>query len=146
MRQIFAETVVDKAYSGLFEPNAKIDLQDRTIRAIVRLFENVDLSLTAFDVKGEAFEYFLGDTFTGGLGEFFTPRNVVEFICEAIDPRIGEKIVDPFCGTGGFLMYAFEVINEKIRKQDFSEEEKRSWRRRLSNESLYGSGADRSGL
>lgn len=138
VRQIFEETKKDNRYSGLFLPETTINLQDRTIRKIISLFENYDLSLTAFDVKGEAFEYFLGDTFTGGLGEYFTPRNVVEFIVEAINPKIGEKIVDIFCGTGGFLIYAFEVVSEKIRLQDFSEEEKEHWKYELSSRSLYG--------
>jgi type I restriction enzyme M protein len=138
VQQIFEETKKDSRYSGLFTPDATINLQDRTIRKIVALFENYDLSLTAFDVKGEAFEYFLGDTFTGGLGEYFTPRNIVEFMVEAIDPKIGQRIIDPFCGTGGFLIYAFEVVSEKIRLQEFSDEEKTRWRLDLSNRSLFG--------
>ncbi len=138
VKHIFEETKKDTRYAGLFLPETSINLQDRTIRKIVGLFENYDLSLTAFDVKGEAFEYFLGETFTGGLGEYFTPRNVVEFIVEAINPRISEKIVDIFCGTGGFLIYAFEVVGEKIRLQDFSDEEKERWRYELSSRSLFG--------
>jgi type I restriction enzyme M protein len=139
VRQIFDETKNDPKYAGLFAPDASIALQDRTIRRIVEQFEDFDLSLTAFDVKGEAFEYFLSDTFTGGLGEYFTPRNVVEFMVDAIDPKIGDRIIDPFCGTGGFLIYAFEVVSEKIRLQEFSEEEKVRWRLELSNRSLSGS-------
>lgn len=57
---------------------------------------------------------------------------------EAIDPKIGDKIIDPFCGTGGFMIYAFEVVSEKIHLNDFSDEEKSKWRIKLSNESLYG--------
>lgn len=138
VQTIFEETKRDHRYSGLFSPDDSINLQDRTIRKIVELFENYDLSLTAFDVKGEAFEYFLSDTFTGGLGEYFTPRNIVEFMVEGIDPKIGEKIIDPFCGTGGFLIYAFDVVSEKIRLQEFSEDEKTKWRLQLSNRSLFG--------
>lgn len=138
VRQIFEETKRDPAYAGLFPPEVAIDLQDRTIRSIVELFEDFDLSLTAFDVKGEAFEYFLSDTFTGGLGQYFTPRNVVEFMVDAMNLRIGERIIDPFCGTGGFLIYAFEVVGEKIRLQEFSDEEKARWRLELSNRCLYG--------
>jgi type I restriction enzyme M protein len=138
VKQIFNETKSHQRYAGLFDPNASINLNDRTIQKIVELFENYDLSLTAFDVKGEAFEYFLGDTFTGGLGEYFTPRNIVEFIVDAINPKIGDKIIDPFCGTGGFLIYAFEVVSEKIRLQEFSEDEKEKWRIELSNRSLFG--------
>jgi len=138
IRQIFDETKDDPKYSSLFSKEATIELQDRTIRKIVALFENYDLSLTAFDVKGEAFEFFLGDTFTGGLGEYFTPRNVVEFMVEAVNPKIGDKIVDPFCGTGGFLIYAFEIVSEKIRQQDFSDDEKAHWKEELSDRSLFG--------
>jgi len=138
VNQIFEETKNDERYSNLFSSDTKINLQDRTIRKIVSLFQNYDLSLTAFDVKGEAFEYFLGDTFTGGLGEYFTPRNIVEFMVDIINPKIGEKIIDPFCGTGGFLIYAFETVSEKIRLQEFSVEEKEKWKYELSNKSLFG--------
>jgi len=138
VQQQFQEIQNTKGFRELFPTDTKIDLKDRTIREIVRIFEKYDLTLTNFDVKGEAFEYFLGDTFTGGLGEFFTPRNVVEFIVEAINPKIGERIIDPFCGTGGFLIYAFEIVSGKIRLNDFSEEEKKKWKKILSDESLFG--------
>lgn len=138
VQQQFSEIQKVKGFRDLFPENTTIKLKDRTIKDIVSIFESYDLTLTNFDVKGEAFEYFLGDTFTGGLGEYFTPRNVVEFIVEAISPKIGEKIVDPFCGTGGFLIYAFEKVSEKIRLNDFSEEEKSKWKKVLSDESLFG--------
>ena len=138
VRKILEDTKEAPGYRDLFQADTEINLKDRTIRKIVSRFEDYDLGLTAFDVKGEAFEYFLSDTFTGGLGVYFTPRNVVEFIVEAIDPKIGEKIIDPFCGTGGFLIFAFELVSEKIRLQEFSEEEKGRWRLELSGRSLFG--------
>jgi type I restriction enzyme M protein len=138
VQQQFSEIQKVKGFRDLFPENTMIKLKDRTIKDIVAIFESYDLTLTNFDVKGEAFEYFLGDTFTGGLGEYFTPRNVVEFLVEAISPKIGEKIVDPFCGTGGFLIYAFEKVSEKIRLNDFSDDEKSKWKKVLSNESLFG--------
>jgi len=138
VQKMFSEIQTVKELNELFNREEKINLKDRTIKEIVEIFESYDLTLTNFDVKGEAFEFFLGDTFTGGLGEYFTPRNIVEFIVEANTPKIGAKIVDPFCGTGGFLIYAFEKISEKIRLNDFAEEEKEKWRTCLSNESLYG--------
>jgi type I restriction enzyme M protein len=127
VKQIFIDAKKTPSYRDLMAPEDDINLQDRTIRKIVQHFENYDLGLTAFDVKGEAFEYFLGDTFTGGLGEYFTPRNVVEFMVEAIDPKIGNRVIDPFCGTGGFLIYAFELVSEKIHLQEFSDDERRRW-------------------
>lgn len=138
VQQQFSEIQKTEGFKDLFPPDTKINLKDRTIKEIVRIFEKYDLTLTDFDVKGEAFEYFLGDTFTGGLGEYFTPRNVVEFMVDAVSPKIGERIVDPFCGTGGFLIYAFEIVSEKIRLNDFSDEEKAKRKKVLSDESLYG--------
>ena len=138
VQRILDEAKLKPGYAEIFSPDAAILLKDRTIRSLVSLLENYDLSLTSFDVKGEAFEYFLGETFTGGLGEYFTPRNVVEFMVEAVDPKIGEKVIDPFCGTGGFLIYAFESVSAKIRINEFSKVEKDKWRFRLSSESLFG--------
>jgi type I restriction enzyme M protein len=138
VRTIFSDAKKAPGYKDLISPEAEINLKDRTLRKIVQLLEDYDLSLTAFDVKGEAFEYFLGDTFTGGLGQYFTPRNVVEFMVEAVDPKIGDRIVDPFCGTGGFLIYAFELVSDKIRIQEFSDKEKARWREELSNRCLFG--------
>ena len=138
VQQQFAEIQQVGNFESLFPEKTVIELSDRTIKEIVKIFEDFDLTLTNFDVKGEAFEYFLGDTFTGGLGEFFTPRNVVEFMVEAISPKIGEKIIDPFCGTGGFLIYAFDIVSEKIKLHEFSEDEKDKWRVELSDRSLFG--------
>lgn len=138
VQQQFQEIQKVERYKGLFPSETIIQLQDRTIRTVVEIFEKFDLTLTNFDVKGEAFEYFLSDTFTGGLGEYFTPRNVVEFMVETFSPKVGEKIVDPFCGTGGFLIYAFDLVSEKIRLHEFAEDEKTKWRIQLSQESLYG--------
>jgi type I restriction enzyme M protein len=138
VRTIFSDAKKAPGYKDLISHDAEINLKDRTLRKIVQLLEDYDLSLTAFDVKGEAFEYFLGDTFTGGLGQYFTPRNVVEFMVEAVDPKIGDHIVDPFCGTGGFLIYAFELVSDKIRLQEFSDKEKARWREELSSRCLFG--------
>jgi type I restriction enzyme M protein len=138
VQAMFTEIQSSPMLVDLFPTKATINLSDETLKEIVLIFEKYDLSLTAFDVKGEAFEYFLSDTFTGGLGEYFTPRNIVEFIVEAVQPKIGERIIDPFCGTGGFLIYAFDIVSEKIRLNDFSEKEREKWQRALSDECLYG--------
>ena len=138
VQKILEEARERPGYAEIFSADSRLLLKDRTVRKLVSLLESYDLGLTEFDVKGEAFEFFLGETFTGGLGEYFTPRNVVEFMVDAVNPKIGEKIIDPFCGTGGFLIYAFESVSEKIRLNDFSSDEKQRWRHNLSNRSLFG--------
>ncbi|MDM2548386.1 N-6 DNA methylase [Mycobacteroides abscessus] len=138
INQIFEETKKDKKYSGLFTDSAEIELSERTVRELVKQFEKYDLSKTGFDVKGEAFEHFLGDTFTGGLGQYFTPRNVVEFIVEAVDPAPDDSVIDPFCGTGGFLIDHHERAAGKIRETKQSVKSKEEALRHLGEDCIFG--------
>ena len=100
----------------LFEPNDTIKIKQTSFEAIVKELQIYNLSTTSDDVKGIAFEKFLGKTFRGELGQFFTPRPIVNFMVELLDPQEGEVICDPCCGSGGFLIRAFEYVREKIEK------------------------------
>ncbi|MDT8413638.1 MAG: N-6 DNA methylase [Vicingaceae bacterium] len=86
--------------------------------------QTYNLSTTSDDVKGIAFEQFLGKTFRGELGQFFTPRTIVDFMVEIMDPQEGEIICDPCCGSGGFLIKAFEYVRAKIEESIHKEKEK----------------------
>lgn len=98
----------------IFESDERINLRPATVEAIVRKLESYNLSETSEDVKGIAFERFLGGTFRGEIGQFFTPRPIVEFIVRMLDPQEGERICDPASGSGGFLIRCFEIIREAI--------------------------------
>ena len=98
----------------LFDDNDKIRIKQASFEAIVKKLQIYNLSTTADDVKGIAFEKFLGKTFRGELGQFFTPRTVVNFMIEVLDPCENEVVSDPCCGSGGFLIRAFEYVREKI--------------------------------
>ena len=76
--------------------------------------ERFNLSATGDDIKGLAFERFLGDTFRGELGQFFTPRPIVDFMVDLLDPQESELVCDPAAGSGGFLIRAFEHVRTKI--------------------------------
>ena len=99
---------------SLFDPNEKIKIKQTSFEAIVKALEIYNLSTTSDDVKGIAFEKFLGKTFRGELGQFFTPRTIVDYMVEIIDPQEGESICDPCCGSGGFLIKVFEYVRAKI--------------------------------
>ena len=88
----------------------------RTLKTIVDDLSGLQLLDTDSDVKGDAFEYFLKHSVTVGndLGEYFTPRHIVRLMVDLVDPRYGETVYDPCCGTGGFLIYAFEYIKRKV--------------------------------
>lgn len=98
----------------LFDDKDEINIRENSFIQILEKLETFNLSDTQDDVKGIAFEEFLGTTFRGELGQFFTPRTIVDFMTEILDPQEGEVICDPTCGSGGFLIKAFEYVREKI--------------------------------
>lgn len=98
----------------LFSAQDKLEISEATFRRIVKELERFDLSKTGDDIKGLAFERFLGSTFRGELGQFFTPRPVVDFMVDLLDPKEGELICDPAAGSGGFLIRAFEHVRGAI--------------------------------
>jgi len=106
-----------KAYykvDDLFVATDKLDISEEAFRRIVKQLERFDFSETGDDIKGLAFEKFLGATFRGELGQFFTPRPVVEFMVGLLNPQEGELICDPAAGSGGFLICAFEHVRAQI--------------------------------
>lgn len=98
----------------LFDDKDEINIRENSFIQILEKLETFNLSDTQDDVKGIAFEEFLGTTFRGELGQFFTPRTIVDFMTEILDPQEGEVICDPTCGSDGFLIKAFEYVREKI--------------------------------
>ena len=110
---LFTET--RNFYSGahIFRDDEKINLKAATGRAIVKELEVYNLSDTSEDIKGIAFERFLGRTFRGEIGQFFTPRPIVEFMIRMIDPQSDDIICDPAAGSGGFLIRFFEIVREQ---------------------------------
>ena len=116
MQYLFKATKDEFADDKLFEPYETIKIKQYSFEQIVKELEKYNLSATSDDVKGIAFEHFLGTTFRGELGQFFTPRTIVDFMVEVLDPQEGETICDPTCGSGGFLIKAFEYVRDKIEK------------------------------
>lgn len=115
-QDLFDLTKQEFANDHLFDDNAKIEIRENSFEQIVKELEIYNLSTTSDDVKGIAFEKFLGKTFRGELGQFFTPRTIVDFMVSVLDPQEGELVCDPCCGSGGFLIKTFEYVREKIEK------------------------------
>lgn len=111
---LFEQTKEDFKDDDLFESTEIIRIRENSFEAIVEELQIYNLSTTSDDVKGIAFEQFLGKTFRGELGQFFTPRTIVDFMVDILDPQEGEVICDPCCGSGGFLIKAFEFVRAKI--------------------------------
>lgn len=116
------KTVYDKL-NALYNTDIFTPLQIRDASILKEIMDKLDpLMLTDVDsdVKGDAFEYFLkASTSTkNDLGEYFTPRHIVKTMVRLVNPQIGEKIYDPFCGTGGFLIESFRYIYNNMARTD----------------------------
>lgn len=111
---LFEQTKNYYRADDLFTAADRLDISEQTFRRIVKELQRFDLSKTGDDIKGLAFEKFLGTTFRGELGQFFTPRPVVEFMVDLLDPQEGQLVCDPASGSGGFLIRTFEHVRERI--------------------------------
>ena len=114
LEELFQKTKEHYKADRIFEFDEKLNLKPATGLEIVRLLEKYNLSDTSEDIKGIAFERFLGKTFRGEIGQFFTPRPIVEFMVRMVDPKEGEVICDPASGSGGFLIRFFEIVRQQI--------------------------------
>jgi type I restriction enzyme M protein len=139
---LYDKVLNNNDYADIFEDkNDKIRLSPFTINKISQYFSEYTLVDTEVDIKGDAFEMFLGKTFTGKLGQFFTPREVIKFVVYTIDPKINETIIDPACGSGGFLIESFKQVEKEI-KDSFSGEKKEKYKRNLVDNCLFGTDKD----
>jgi len=108
---IFAKRIKDlfekvkNKYSDIFEHDEEIEIAPADLSFIVKKIECYYLLGSSRDIIADAFEELIGTTFRGGEGQFFTPRNVVQMMIDIMQPTSGEKIIDPACGSGGFLAY-----------------------------------------
>ncbi len=117
VQRLFKDVKDEFKEDGIFDDNEKIKIRETSFESIVKELEIYNLTSTSSDVKGIAFERFLGRTFRGELGQFFTPRTIVDFIVELLEPKENELICDPCAGSGGFLIKAFESIAQNINDE-----------------------------
>ncbi len=108
---------VKKQYSDVIDIADSITLDAKSIKYIVGELQLYSLQDSSRDAVGEAFEIFIGPSLKGAQGQFFTPRNVVNMVIRMIDPDTDEKILDPACGSGGFLVEALRFVWNKLEQK-----------------------------
>ncbi|MCS6990129.1 MAG: N-6 DNA methylase [Chloroherpetonaceae bacterium] len=104
---------VKTRYADIFAADETIDIPPIDLWRIVAKFERFSLTTTDRDVIADAFEELIGRAFRGGEGQFFTPRNVVQMMIDVLEPSSSERIIDPACGSGGFLAY---ILRHLLRR------------------------------
>lgn len=95
--------ILKEHYSNVFDADDKFFLDDHSLRYGFGAIVNLDLQDAKSHLLGDAFQALIGPNLRGDKGQFFTPKSIVRCMISVISPHIGSKVVDPACGTGGFL-------------------------------------------
>ena len=124
LRMIFAD-----AYLLLREPEA--------LRRVLGIVQTINLEDYVFDIKGQVYEFLLAKMANeaGQLGQFFTPRHLIDLMVSLVNLQVGETVYDPASGTGGFLIRAYQHLHDVLIRDDPDNTEKWYF---LRQETIYG--------
>ena len=138
---------VKRRYSDVFDKTDSIDLDAASISYAVGELQPYSLIEAERDAIGDAFEVFMGPALRGEEGQFFTPRNVVRMMVEILDPDPEETIIDPACGSGGFLIVALDYVWRKIetigKKKKWTQQRIREEQTHIASQYFRGIDKDR---
>ncbi|MGW6403387.1 methylation-associated defense system DNA methyltransferase MAD2 [Streptomyces sp. NPDC055134] len=115
---LFEEVKSEYAAINVFEPSDRITLSDRALAFIVSELAPYDLGGTDVDAKGIAYQELVGTNLRGDRGQYFTPRGAVQLMVDILDPQENETVLDPTCGTGGFLQATLNHLHHTWQKQE----------------------------
>ncbi|MBI4653652.1 MAG: N-6 DNA methylase [Nitrospirae bacterium] len=123
-------------WQGIFNPLSKIDLTPEQLQICVPFLEKVkffDSGREELEIIDRAFEHLIAEVSKGQKGQYFTPRNVIKMCVKMLNPKKDEYIIDPACGSGGFLLHTmYWVWDNDLKSVSFSAKQK------YANRYLYG--------
>ncbi len=118
---------VKNKYKGVMDNDDSISLDANSIVYVVGELQNYCLVDAERDIVADAFETFIDHALKGGQGQFFTPRNVVRMMVDILEPTAEDNVIDPSCGSGGFLVealrYVWKNIDDQGEKYKWSDDE-----------------------
>ena len=94
-----------------------INVEPQILAQCVEHLEGISLDRTELDTKGVAFEEFMGGFFKGDFGQYFTPRDLIAFCVQMLRPTRNDLVLDPACGSGGFLLYAMDYVRREADRR-----------------------------
>ena len=134
---------IDAIYQKAKQQDAEVfkgnlNLEADIVYKVVEHIQGICFTKTDLDTKGIAFEKFMEDFFKGKMGQFFTPRNIVQFVIKMMDIKTEDFVLDPACGSGGFLLNALDTIRKDAEAEiDDPVEAHSTWHNFAAN-NLYG--------
>ncbi|WP_419865446.1 N-6 DNA methylase [Candidatus Poriferisodalis sp.] len=108
---------VKDQYTDVFAEDHRLAIDSTSLAYVVGELQNYSLMGSSRDAVADAFEVFVGPALRGTEGQFFTPRNVVQMVVEMLDPKPEESIIDPACGSGGFLIQALDAVWARLSER-----------------------------
>lgn len=132
LQKLFEEEVIGR-YPTIFKPHDELGMIPSVLTYVVSELQQYSLLDSPVDVKGIAYEEVVGSNLRGDRGEFFTPRNACRMAVKMLDPGPGDRVLDPACGTGGFLITAMNHVLAKIE-----EKHSRRWKKGKPTEAQLG--------
>lgn len=111
------ERVKKQGYDDVFDVTDRIELNDRALAYIAGELGRYSFLGTDADAKGTAYESIIAPTLKRERGQFFTPRNVIQMMVSMLDPKPTEKVLDPACGSGGFLVVVLHHVRRHLLEQ-----------------------------
>ncbi len=100
-----------------FHEDVKINLTDKKIEQVVAVLQDICITDSSVDNIGKAFEIFFGSVFRGELGQYFTMRQLSRFTVAMLDIKQSDYVIDPTCGSGGFLLEVLLQVWNKLDKE-----------------------------
>ena len=109
---------VKQAYKTIFDGGEAISLSDRALAFMISELSKYEFSRIKIDAKGAAYQEIVGTNLRGDRGQYFTPRGAILLMVEILDPKKDERLLDPACGTGGFLVASLAHLMTKFRQEE----------------------------
>ncbi|SDD85774.1 type I restriction enzyme M protein [Dyadobacter soli] len=114
IKGLFEELKGDEIFSEVFDGNEAIGLTDKGIAFIAGELSKYSFLDASVDVKGMAYETIVSNTLKQEAGQFFTPRNIIKAMVEMMNPSENDRVLDPACGSGGFLVMVLDHVRKQI--------------------------------
>lgn len=116
IKGIFEDLKESHIFKDVFDGSEQINLSDRGLAYVASELAKYSFLDATVDVKGTAYETIVSNTLKQEAGQFFTPRNIIKCMVEMMDPDQNTRVLDPACGSGGFLVMVLDHVRRKIAK------------------------------
>lgn len=121
IKELFEELKTEGTFSDVFDGNESIELTDKGLAFIAGELAKYSFLDATVDVKGLAYETIVSNTLKQEAGQFFTPRNIIKAMVEMMNPTENTRVLDPACGSGGFLVMVLDHVRKQIAEKLYPE-------------------------